>query len=105
MPGINGFSAAEIILERYPEVCILILSIHDSPECVSSALSHGIKGDILNNVATEEVYNAIINFSAGQNYLSTHTRAALSPAKDTDREPLTSREQTILLQLTQDKYN
>ena len=34
MPGVNGLSAAEIILERYPEVRILILSMHDSPEYV-----------------------------------------------------------------------
>lgn len=105
MPGVNGLSAAEIILERYPEVHILILSMHDSPEYVSTALSHGAKGYILKDVPTEEVYTAIITVMTGQNYLCTRARAALSPAKDTDREPLTSREQTILLQLAQGKSN
>ena len=63
------------------------------------------KSYISNNVSNEEVYNAVNNFSTGQNYLSAHARAALSPAKDTEREPLTSREQTILLQLAQGKSN
>ena len=34
MPGVNGLSATEIILERFPAVRILILSMHDSPEYV-----------------------------------------------------------------------
>ena len=44
MPGIGGLSATEIVLERRPDTRILILSMHDSPEYISSALSHGASG-------------------------------------------------------------
>ena len=105
MPGVNGLSATEIILERFPAVRILILSMHDSPEYVSTALSHGAKGYILKDVPTEEVYTAIVTVMTGKNYLCTGASAALHPLMETEREPLTSREQTILLQLAQGKSN
>lgn len=79
MPGVNGLSATEIILERFPAVRILILSMHDSPEYVSTALSHGAKGYILKDVPTEEVYTAIVTVMTGKNYLCTGASAALHP--------------------------
>ena len=105
MPGVNGLSATEIILERFPGVRILILSMHDSPEYVSMALSHGAKGYILKDVPTEDVYTAIVTVMTGKNYLCTGASAALNPLMETEREPLTNREQAILLQLAQGKSN
>jgi len=59
MPGISGLSATEIMLERRPETRILILSMHDSPEYISSALSHGARGYVLKDVPTDEIKIAI----------------------------------------------
>ncbi|NIZ15435.1 response regulator transcription factor, partial [Phaeobacter sp. HF9A] len=47
MPDIGGLSATEMILERRPETRVLILSMHDSPEYISTALSHGAVGYVL----------------------------------------------------------
>ena len=69
MPGVNGLSATEIILERFPAVRILILSMHDSPEYVSTALSHGAKGYILKDVPTEEVYTGAVGKVGLRQYL------------------------------------
>ena len=65
MPGVTGLSAAEMILERQPEMRILILSMHDSPEYISTALSHGARGYILKDVPTEEIKTAIDSVMAG----------------------------------------
>ena len=59
MPGLGGLSATELILERLPETRILILSMHDSPEYISTALSHGAKGYVLKDVPTDEIKEAI----------------------------------------------
>jgi len=59
MPGIGGLSTTEIILERRPETRILILSMHDSPEYITSALSHGAAGYVLKDVPTDEIKRAI----------------------------------------------
>ena len=105
MPGINGLNATEIILEERPETLILILSMHDSPEYISTALSHGAKGYILKDVPTEEIRTAIDTVMKGGEYLCTGAKGSLSPKIADGREPLTNREQTILLELAQGKSN
>ncbi len=105
MPGLSGLSATEIILERLPETRILILSMHDSPEYISTALSHGAKGYVLKDVPTEEIKQAIDAVMRGERYLCTGASGSLEPKDGSTREALTGREQTILLELAQGKSN
>ncbi len=105
MPHVNGLSATEIILERRPDTRILILSMHDSPEYIASALNHGAKGYVLKDVPTEEIKLAIDAVMAGRQYLCTGASAALAPKTMDGRASLTNREQTILLQLAQGLSN
>ncbi|MCG7521215.1 response regulator transcription factor [Ruegeria sp. Ofav3-42] len=105
MPGLGGLSATEIILERLPETRILILSMHDSPEYISTALSHGAKGYVLKDVPTDEIKQAIDAVMRGEQYLCTGASGSLQPKGGSAREALTGREQTILLELAQGKSN
>jgi DNA-binding NarL/FixJ family response regulator len=105
MPRLSGLSATEIILERRPDTRILILSMHDSPEYISTALSHGAMGYVLKDVPTEEVKLAIDTVMQGERYLCTGARTSLGPGTADGREPLTSREQAILLALAQGQSN
>lgn len=105
MPLVSGLAATEIILERRPGTNILILSMHDSPEYINSALSHGAKGYILKDVPTEEIKDAIDAVMTGKRYLCTGATGSLEPARSGAREALTNREQTILLQLAQGQSN
>lgn len=106
MPKTNGLAATEIILENCPDTRILILSMHDSPEYISTALNHGAMGYLLKDVPTEEIRTAIDRVMAGERYLCSGAQGSISPdPKYCDREPLTNREQNILLQLAQGKSN
>jgi two-component system NarL family response regulator len=105
MPDVNGLTATEMILERRPKTRILILSMHDSPEYIQAALRHGARGYILKDVPTDEIREAIKRVMAGEQYLCTGAGASLSPRRAEGREPLTSREQTILLELAQGRSN
>jgi len=105
MPGVGGLSATEMVLEKCPETRILILSMHDSPEYISSALSHGAMGYVLKDVPTDEIKRAIDAVMEGQRYLCTGAKGSLAPTDAPGREQLTNREQTILLQLAQGKTN
>ncbi|MQQ07411.1 response regulator [Epibacterium sp. SM1979] len=105
MPGLGGLSATEIIREEAPETRILILSMHDSPEYISTALSHGALGYVLKDVPTDEIKMAIDAVMDGKRYLCTGAEGSLKPKESGDREALTGREQTILLQLAQGKSN
>ncbi|MBN7785477.1 response regulator transcription factor [Ponticoccus gilvus] len=104
MPGLGGLSATEMILERAPETRILILSMHDTPEYIQTALSHGARGYILKDVPTEEIKRAIDTVMRGERYLCTGAEGALAPAVQS-REQLTNREQMVLLQLAQGRSN
>jgi two-component system, NarL family, nitrate/nitrite response regulator NarL len=105
MPGLNGLLATEIVLERRPGTRVLILSMHDTPEYISTALGHGAKGYVLKDVPTDEIKNAIDAVMRGERYLCTGAEGALSPSGDGSRDQLTNREQTILLELAQGKSN
>ena len=107
MPDVNGLSATEMVLEQRPETRVLILTMHDNPEYISSALSHGAKGYILKDVPTEEIKQAIDAVMRGEQYLCTGAEVAIQPkpAATDNRESLTEREQTILLQLAQGLSN
>jgi two-component system nitrate/nitrite response regulator NarL len=105
MTDMGGLTATEIILEQRPGTRILILSMHDSPEYIASALNHGAMGYILKDVPTDEIKLAIDAVMAGQRYLCTGAAGSIQPKQNDDREALTGREQTILLQLAQGKSN
>jgi len=105
MPGVSGLSATEMILEHRAQTRILILSMHDSPEYISTALAHGAQGYVLKDVPTDEIRTAIDAVMRGEEYLCTGTTRALKPRIADGREPLTNREQQILLELAQGKPN
>jgi two-component system NarL family response regulator len=105
MPGLSGLTATELILERRPETRILVLSMHDSPEYIATALGHGARGYVLKDVPTEEIKRAIDTVMQGARYLCTGAEGALAPSAAGMREQLTTREQTILLQLAQGRSN
>jgi len=104
MPEMNGLAATEILRERHPDVAVLILSMHDAPEYVATALRHGAAGYCLKDQPTEEIRRAIDTVVAGERYLCPGAETALEPSGD-GSEPLTSREQTILLLLAQGRSN
>lgn len=105
MPQMGGLTATELLLERRPETRILILSMHDSPEYIGAALSHGAMGYVLKDVPTEDVKEAIEAVMRGEQFLCNGAQAAIGPKIRDGREPLTEREQTILLELAQGKPN
>ena len=105
MPQMGGLSATEILLEKNPDTRVLILSMHNAPEYVSTAMSHGASGYLLKDVPTEKIRDAIQAVMRGDTYLCGGASASLAPNTGDGREPLTAREQTILLQLAQGKSN
>lgn len=106
MPEIGGLAATEMVIETSPDTRVLILSMHDSPEYISTALQHGASGYVLKDVPTDEIKIAIDKVMRGERYLCTGAKGSLEPEEGTGaRDALTSREQTVLLQLAQGKSN
>ncbi|KKJ75762.1 LuxR family transcriptional regulator [Kiloniella litopenaei] len=106
MPELNGLDATEIFAEKYPEIKLLILSMHNNREYISSALRYGARGYVLKDVPSQEVVAAIEAVHLGGTYFSSGVSKILMSYQDSDVEgPLTTREQTILLLLAEGKSN
>jgi two-component system nitrate/nitrite response regulator NarL len=105
MPEMGGLTATEMVIERRPGTRVLVLTMHDSPEYISSALAHGAMGYVLKDVPTDEIKLAIDAVMRGEKYLCTGAAGSLEPKSNDAREALTGREQTVLLQLAQGDSN
>ena len=68
-------------------------------------MNHGARGYLLKDVPTEEIKLAIDTVMKGSTYICEGARKSISPKDNPDIEPLTDREQTILLELAQGKSN
>ncbi len=102
MPKMNGIDATEIITEQLSDTKVLIFSMHDSLEFVSSAVQAGASGYILKDTTSEEVYYAIKAVAMGKTHFSSSIAKALieNPIRF-EREKLTTREQVILSYIAQ----
>jgi len=69
MPGTNGLSATRTILERSPEVAILMLSMHAEDTLVRQALAAGARGYVLKNALDLDLAEAVTRVAAGETVL------------------------------------
>lgn len=70
MPGINGLEATALIKGRFPDVRMIMLSIHSSEEEVLQALRAGASGYLLKTSAPTEMGVAVESVMSGGLYLS-----------------------------------
>ena len=70
MPKTNGTEAIQRIKSRYPDIKILVLTVHKTEEHVHAALKAGADGYVLKDDTSDELINAINNIIAGKTYLS-----------------------------------
>ena len=65
MPGIDGLTTIKIIRQRFPQTKVLVLSSHDSQDCVNQALQAGANGYMLKNSSAEELATVIRSIAQG----------------------------------------
>ncbi len=70
MPGLNGLDAADRIAKEYPEVRVIVLSMHENEEYYWRALKAGAAGYLLKKAASVELETAIRQVVGGELYLS-----------------------------------
>lgn len=70
MPEMNGLEATARIARDFPQVRVLILSMHANEEYVYQALKSGAAGYLLKDSGTEELGLAIRALARGETYLS-----------------------------------
>jgi DNA-binding NarL/FixJ family response regulator len=70
MPGIDGIEAITEIKRRFPQVRILVLTLHRTEEYIHESLKAGADGYILKDATHDELRVAIRSVLNGKTYLS-----------------------------------
>lgn len=69
MPNTNGLEATGRLIKQFPEVKVIILSIHDDENYVTHALQTGARGYLLKEMDAESLIEAIKIVHDGGSYL------------------------------------
>jgi DNA-binding NarL/FixJ family response regulator len=69
MPGHSGIEITRIIKEKYPDIKILALTMHDEIDIIADMINAGASGYLLKKANMNEVLDAIHTVSRGQRYL------------------------------------
>ena len=59
MPGMDGTEASELIIQKYPDVKIIILTMHDSEKYILHMMEMGVHAFLLKNTEPDELEKAI----------------------------------------------
>ncbi|MFN2189916.1 MAG: response regulator [Candidatus Promineifilaceae bacterium] len=113
MPGVNGIEATQRIIERNPNINILILTMFDDDQSVFAAIRAGARGYVLKGVKHDEMLRAIRAVASGEAIFSPDIAqrmmsffANVRPAEASKAFPeLTLREREILELLARDYSN
>jgi len=95
MPGMSGLTVLSEITARFPDVRVIMLTMHEAREYAIQALRGGAAGFIPKSAASAELTQAIDTVMRGKTYVSSETAQ--------DRTLLTergAREQELLEKLT-----
>ena len=77
MPTMNGLVATQRLARDFPNVRVLILSVHADEEFVREALRAGAAGYLLKDASTDELQLALQAVSAGDLYLSSRVSKSI----------------------------
>lgn len=70
MPGLNGLEATARLKKAWPDIRVLVLSMHQNEEYVRQALRNGAMAYLLKDAAPLELEMAIVAVLRGETYLS-----------------------------------
>jgi len=70
MPNFNAPSAIESLLRRYPEMKILLLTVHENIHYAVKVLESGAHGYVIKSAAVGELVDAIKAVAEGEIYIS-----------------------------------
>lgn len=104
MPGLNGLEAAARLAKDFPDVRVIILSMHNNEEYYWRALKAGAAGYLLKKAAMTELETALQQVARGEVYLSREISARLLKKmpvggiadRKSPLEQLTARQREIL---------
>ncbi|WP_349608373.1 response regulator transcription factor [Cupriavidus sp. DF5525] len=96
MRGMGGIALAAALHDRYPELAVLIVSMHDNLEYVRQAVRAGARGYVLKDAPADELMAAIQSVLAGRVFYSARIARGMAEQSPGPLDALTWRERDIL---------
>ena len=98
LPDGDGLGLVQRVKRKYPNMKLMVLSMHDESHLVKEILKEGIDGYILKKDSHNELISAVRAIKNGKMYLSNEINSMLVKGLYSNEEPklLTSREREIL---------
>jgi two-component system response regulator NreC len=107
MPVINGVNAAREILHEFPNMKVILLTMHTEERLVLDALQAGVSGYVVKTEAASDLAHAIDDALRGSTYLSPKVSRAIVQAylenKGLAADPLSPREREVLQLIAEGK--
>lgn len=105
MPNLRGLEAIREIKKTYPQVKILVLTMHKKKQFILQALKDGANGFLLKEDAGDELLRALQTIRSGGQYLSPLISSVLSSLvlEKEETEILTTREKEVLKLIAEGK--
>ena len=104
MPVLDGVSATRRIISEFPDIKVVVLTMHDDPPLTRSALEAGASAYLTKGTSFADVLDTLRRVLAGEEVLSPQLAASMLTvveAEDPEEELLSSR-QTEILQMIAD---
>ncbi len=106
MPGMGGMEATRRLLQAYPQIKIIVLSIFDAKPFPTSLMQVGAAGYLTKSCGISEIVNAIDAVCRGGRYISADVAPQLALAllpgtEESSLKKLSLRELQVLLMVVQ----
>jgi len=115
MEGMDGLEATKKVKKEYPDIKIIILTMHYEESYIIYLLKLGVDGYIFKNARQYELEKAILAVNEGENYFNNTVQKVTvealqrkrisKPIIAADGNPLTDREKEVLIQICRGKTN
>lgn len=97
MPLVNGIEASRNLLQEFPDLRILVVSMYGDEQYYNSVIENGVKGFILKDAENTELRTAVNAILNGKTYFSQELLLKLIRGrKNSNQIQLTQRERQIL---------
>lgn len=108
MPGFEEFAGLKKLREEFPDVPVVVVSVHEDADYIIRSISHGVVGYIPKSAGGEEIVRALERVLSGEvsfprqilerssSAVGRARHAAETQVKTEDEERLTSRERDVI---------
>lgn len=114
MPGLTGIETTRQIKKKFPQIKVLILTIHETDQYLAEMLEAGASGYVVKTVASSELLSAIREVHQGDVHLhpsitrmlvEDYIQKATNGERKVKYTNLTSREREILKYIAEGRQN